>query len=165
MSFCPECHSEYREGVARCAHCEVELVAALPETDVEKSGRLREASDKGEAAHLARASYTDACQMVELLQSRGVDAMVVSDPASCGKGGSCSHFLVAVLPEDVQAAAGVLRDEFRKLVAADEECQGADPDAAVDFDAEGAHTCPACGFSFEGTPDECPECGLFIGVG
>ncbi|MGI5862506.1 MAG: hypothetical protein ACOX6T_10680 [Myxococcales bacterium] len=164
MPFCPSCHSEYREGIERCAHCELELVAELPETDAQKSERLRELADKNEAAHIARASYAEACQMVELLQSRGVDAMVSGDPSSCGKGGHCAHFLVSVLPEDVRAAAAVLQDEFRKLVDANEECQGANPDAVVDFDAEGAHACPACGTTFEGTKDECPECGLFLGA-
>ena len=27
--FCPNCHSEYREGVVRCAHCDVPLVVEL----------------------------------------------------------------------------------------------------------------------------------------
>jgi hypothetical protein len=29
--FCPECKAEYREGYSRCADCEVDLVAALPQ--------------------------------------------------------------------------------------------------------------------------------------
>lgn len=164
MPYCPSCHAEYRDGIERCAHCELALVAQLPETDREKSDRLREAAGKGEAARIARATYAEACQMVELLHTRGVDAMVVGDSESCGPGGHCSRFHVAVLPEDIEAAQDVLRDEFRRLVEVSEDCQGADPDALVDFDAEGQKACPACGASFEGTPEECPDCGLYLGA-
>jgi hypothetical protein len=27
--FCPECHDEYRDGIARCADCDVALVHEL----------------------------------------------------------------------------------------------------------------------------------------
>lgn len=30
MPYCPRCRSEYREGFARCADCDVDLVPALP---------------------------------------------------------------------------------------------------------------------------------------
>jgi hypothetical protein len=165
MPFCPECHSEYREGIARCAHCQVELVAAMPERGEDKSQRLRAAVEAQEAAALARASYTEACQMVEALHSAGVDAMVTGDVESCGKNCQPTHFFVAVLEEDVPAAARVLRSEWRKLISMDADCAGANPDVVVDLDTEGQHACPACGSAFEGTPEECPECGLFLGVG
>lgn len=164
MPYCPTCHAEYREGIALCAHCHLELVASLPESDTDKSDRLREVAGRDEAARIARASYAEACQMVEMLQAHGVDSLVCGDPSSCGKGGHCAHFFVAVLPEDVEAAQGVLRDEFRRLVEVDEECKDADPDAVVDFDSEGQKACPACGAAFEGAPEECPDCGLFLGV-
>ena len=31
--FCPKCQSEYREGIASCAECGVDLVAELPAGD------------------------------------------------------------------------------------------------------------------------------------
>ena len=37
--FCPECKAEYRSGFTRCADCNVELVADLPEANPESSDR------------------------------------------------------------------------------------------------------------------------------
>ncbi len=163
-NYCPVCRAEYRDGVGQCVHCEQALVPTLPELDDGKGDRLRAAVKEGTAAIILRGGYVDACRQIEFLQSEGVDAMVTGDPKTCGKNGQCSHFFVAVLPEDVEVAAQVLKAEQRRLVESDEECQGANLEAMVDFDAEGQKRCPACGASFEGTPEECPDCGLFIGT-
>ena len=164
MAFCPSCHAEYRAGIASCAPCGVPLVDALPEAGPERGDQLRAAvtSRSGEAVVLSRVSYTDACQMVETLHSQGVDALVHGDPASCDKGGTCSHFYVVVLKDDTDAALGVLKAEWRSLIdQADLKALGT---GEVDLDAEGAHACPACAATFEGAPQECPECGLFLGA-
>jgi ferredoxin len=163
MPYCPACHAEFRPELTRCSSCNEALVEALPQEDETKAERLRQATAIGEAAVISRTSYTEACQMVEQLQRAGLDAMVTGD-ASCGKSGSCASFMVAVLKEDAAAAVQRLRSEWRTLVETDADCKHVDPDAAVDFDAEGAHVCPACGGAFEGAPQECPECGLFLGV-
>ena len=33
--WCPECKNEYREGITRCADCDVDLVDELPEEPAE----------------------------------------------------------------------------------------------------------------------------------
>jgi hypothetical protein len=162
MPFCPTCRTEYRPGIAQCAHCQAALVEKLEADDADRAEALRDAVAKGEAAAVARSNYAEACQVLELLHQGGVDAMVNGDPASCGKGGNCSHFFVHVLKDDVALAHQVLRADFKQLLAESEVA--VDPDAAVDLDAEGPHACPACGTKFEGTPQECPDCGLFIGA-
>jgi ferredoxin len=165
MPVCPMCRSEYRPDVQACVHCEVDLVDALPLSAEGKAERLRAAVATGQGARpIGRASYLEACQMAEQLHGAGVDAMVTGDAHSCGKGGSCSHFFVQVLEEDVPSAAKVLRADWKKLVEAEEGLERVDVDAAVDLDGEGAHACPACGATFQGAPQECPECGLFLGT-
>lgn len=165
MSYCPSCRSEYRAGIERCAPCEANLVETLAEPDADRGQRLREAVASGadSAVPIGRAAYADACQMVETLQHKGVDAMVFGDPASCGASGTCSHFLVMVLKDDAEAATMGLKAELRQLLEG-EVAKGLDLDAEVDLDAEGAHICPACAESFEGAPEECPHCGLFLGA-
>ncbi|MDR0964941.1 MAG: hypothetical protein LBM75_00255 [Myxococcales bacterium] len=167
--YCPECQSEYREGVVRCAPCDCALVETLPEeTNEEKHERLRTAVAAGEAIQIAKANYQEAARMIETIQARGVDAMLMGDDkAACAPARGCcaQAFFVAVLPEDVEAAAKALRAAHRELVESHEEASLEALDAMVDLDAEGEKVCPACGTSFEGTPQECPDCGLYLGVG
>ncbi len=164
MPFCPTCRAEYRPGVTACAHCEVSLVEGVPEASEDKAERLRQAVIRGDGARpISRASYAEACQMVEQLHGASVDAMVAGDAATRGKGGSCSLYFVQVLEEDVSAAVEVLREDWKRLIDEEEGMGGIDPGASVDLDAEGTHACPACGAAFDGAPAECPECGLFLG--
>lgn len=140
------------------------MVEALPEGFFDKAERLRQAVAQGEGAKpISRASYTEACQMVEQLHAAGVDALVAADPGSCGVGGACSRYFVQVLEEDGGAAVQVLREDWVRLLGVEEGADAIDFERSVDLDAEGAHTCPACGAAFEGAPLECPECGLFLG--
>jgi len=38
--FCPNCQSEYREGFTRCADCDVDLIAALPEAGADERPQI-----------------------------------------------------------------------------------------------------------------------------
>ena len=167
--YCPECRSEYREGIKRCAHCECLLVEILPEPQEDKQARLRAAVAAGEAVQIAKARYREALQMVEAIQASGVDAMVMGDEKSLSQTarGCCGGpaFFVAVLPEDVESAIEALRAEHRALAAADDEVCVEAMEAMIDLDAEGEKCCPACGASFADAPEACPDCGLYLGVG
>lgn len=165
---CPECRSEYQEGIENCFHCGCTLIEAQPELHEGKHERLRIAVTAGEVIQIAKANYREASQMVETIQSSGVDATLMGDEkAVCApmRGGCGPSFFVVVLPEDVDAAVGALRAAHRALVASHEEASLEAMDAMIDLDAEGEKQCPACGAGFTGAPEECPDCGLYLGVG
>jgi hypothetical protein len=159
------------------------VVEERPESDAGKGDRLRAALEKWswtppedppedwtpwrdtQAVPVMRVAYSEACQAVEQLQAAGVDAAVAGDASSCQPKGACAFFLVAVLREDLAAAQEVLRSEWKRLLEGEAELAAADPETLVDFDAEGPRVCPACNARFEGKVEECPDCGLYLGVG
>jgi len=51
--FCPECKSEYRPGFTRCADCDVDLVANLPEAKPESSDRSNLEGDRSDLQEIS----------------------------------------------------------------------------------------------------------------
>ena len=82
----------------------------------------------------------------------------------CKRGCGGPQAYVTVLPEDAEEAVSILKSVHRGLVADMEDGSLDALDAEVDLDAEGEKKCPACGASFEGSPEECPDCGLYLGA-
>lgn len=167
--FCPQCRSEFRPGFLTCPQCQLDLVEALPEPGQDKAVRLRELADARQAARIAKAGIHEASQMVETIRANGVEAMLTGDADDCAGGcrkGCCGgpKAYVTVLPEDVADAIAILRQTHRDLVASMDEGSLDALDAEVDLDADGEKACPACGARFTGSPEECPDCGLFLGA-
>lgn len=160
MPYCPECRSEYRDEYTECASCKVALIAALPELPPDAAEELADLAERGEAAHVARAPYDEACRMEEVLASRGVAALVVADPETKRHGAYQSYFL-CVRPADIPLAHKCLKAEFEALIA--REGLTVTEAVTVDLDSGSPITCPACGTTFP-PANECPECGLFVGA-
>ncbi len=170
MSFCPICHAEYREGVMSCAHCEVELVASLdmvrPKmTEDQILGYL----EKRELVPVAKAGYDRLKPIRDLFCKKNIASIILrEDGEGCGAGCvGLGALNLMVAEEDIEAAVGVLEEEFSGLV----NSVGEDADldivdggrAALDYD-EGKLICPACGEEVQSGQNECPECGLYIGI-
>lgn len=70
-------------------------------------------------------------------------------------------FGLAVASQDVDRALVTLEAKWRDLL---EDGQGESADIVLDFSSD-EMTCPACLTTFATGPDECPDCGLYIGTG
>ena len=159
--FCPDCRSEYRAGIARCAHCEVDLVDTLPEERPLGIEGVEAAVADGTALVVARGPLQAVNGMRDVLALSRVPTVVRADPASEDPTtGVATLFDVLVHPDDGEVAAGALAADFQGLITGSGLDVG--DEAVVDLDAGGEITCPACGTVFQG--EECPDCGLFLGI-
>jgi hypothetical protein len=59
--FCPECDAEYRPGFTRCADCDVDLVANLPEAKPENSNRSNLSGDRSNLQEVWTGDDQESC--------------------------------------------------------------------------------------------------------
>lgn len=155
MSFCPECHAEYREGFTRCASCDVDLVERLPEAFDLSEENIAQALEGQDLVPVARQGDFDVVkEMREYLATKQVASLILDDKEFKPPPGAPARVMLVVGSADVEVAREALGAKFNDMVA--EEGLQADSDLTYG-------TCPACGQAVGEDQEECPECGLFIG--
>src|SRR5918996_2539032 len=92
--YCPQCKSEYREGITACAECQSPLVESLAEDDEEF-----EEEDSGIKILLETTHPTDLDPLILQLEERGIPYVLQSGTALSILEGR----LTATLPEDWRA--------------------------------------------------------------
>lgn len=92
--YCPQCKSEYREGITACAECQTPLVESLSEDDEEV-----EEEDSGIKVLLETTHPTDLEPVILQLEERGIPYVLQSGTALSILEGR----LTATLPEDWRA--------------------------------------------------------------
>ncbi len=172
MPYCPNCRSEFREGFTECKPCGgVALVDVLPETlelpeeeleDTVPVG-LMSSRDIGQVIEMAGRKI-DTARVVTIKDAHEFLRILVAARIRC-----------AMVPlGEVEFPDGQPRVEVRVRTAdgdAAEEALRAAWQAHVEregTDAETAETaldaCPACGANVPLDVEECPDCGLVVGV-
>ncbi len=154
--YCPSCRGEYREGISRCAHCEVELVAELPTEDVfgspEAMARILEGK---EVQPLLLGNYQPLTEAQRMLARERIATAIAGESEE--EIGMHQRFYLMVAEGDLERARSILEHHWQAGAAKEgllvQELETAD-----------AGTCPACGTAVPSDAAECPECGLFVGA-
>ncbi len=166
MPFCPECRSEFLPGVAFCATCEVALVESLEQVKplMDDRSMMEYLNDK-ELAVVLQAPLDQLKRVKNLFCQNAIANVILRKEGSCSTGGCSPSLDLAVAAEDLQRAAEVLQNEFQELVAtvANENVDPAQFGDALDLEAEQI-TCPACEAVIPQGVNECPGCGLYVGI-
>ena len=124
--FCPECRSEYVDGIARCRSCDVELVDELATQSVEvdpvPEPRVVLSSTRAEAVAIAKSILIDA-QIPFGVRGEGVQDLFGYGRFPAGSSVLMGPIQIVVAPSDEEAAHALLaslRDDAQEVPAADD---------------------------------------------
>ena len=142
MKYCPECRSEYEDGVEKCADCNVALVDTMPEPEPESSiVTVHDTSyTTGPLEVIAEcSSFIDAQLGREILESEGIKCFVPDNDTNIFNwiGATRDPRQVLVVREPDAARA---REILKDIEKDNPEIRFPEPEAAEDYDSDDEDT-------------------------
>lgn len=119
-------------------------------------------------APLARSGFAQVREMMTLLEGQGLGPEMEQVPGLTKQDQHHPKWNLYVPAGEVEAARAFLRRDWATLLDGGDAAAAAERGAAaVDLDAGGEISCPACGhrFTISAAAPDCPECGLSLGAG
>lgn len=146
--FCPVCRDEYRPGFARCATCDVPLVASLDEKAPAKAAPVlaEVAAEEATANFCGFLTLDEARHARDSVKKAGMPAEILirDAPPPAGEPAAEEYWL-RVRPRDFRAIVGIV---------------GFEPAHSDDEDDAGVFGCAECGTTVPASAERCPGCGL-----
>ncbi|MEE8409109.1 MAG: hypothetical protein V3T05_05860 [Myxococcota bacterium] len=157
--FCPKCRDEYVDTVAVCAHCEVDLVDAIPDDDVFASPESMSKALQGKDLEALFVGNHVALQDAQRnLAEQQFASVIAGEAADEIEPGMHARFFLMVRASELDAIRRYVQGQWDEGLVSEGLMLKQNTDVAA---VEGG--CPACGTEMPGDAAECPECGLFLG--
>ncbi|MED5464895.1 MAG: hypothetical protein VX699_09600 [Myxococcota bacterium] len=154
--FCPSCRAEFQAGVGFCKNCEVDLITELPDISMFKSPEsMADALGDKELTPVIAASQDE----LQRMQRRLADQQILSVLAfgQSPSPGVAPRLYLMVATEDIPRMGEFLNEMQDEQVVRE---------GVVKEVALGEVTlCPACEAEAPMNAEECPDCGLMLGLG
>ena len=111
--YCPDCHSDYLEGITRCGECDVDLVDELPKLE-----------GTTEPLRVVRIEDATSAPMVEeLLRNNGIEAVLQGEvtATTIPAAGKLTEVRVWVKQSDAKRADEIIEAFFESSAEQEEE--------------------------------------------
>ena len=155
--WCPSCNNEYRDGFAKCGECDTELLSDEAYRNLEM-----EELEEEELVVIDQGNLEYIKEQKDLLLDNQISS--IYRPRSDEECKACvPTFQLLIVKDQLEAAREILSNNLYKLDRSDDGYDdNIQRESMIDYNEENI-SCPACGCEFA-LQQDCPECGLFIGV-